>query len=81
MPTESTRSRLNDVRDAFTSLSTPDKALFLIEGSFSTLGEAIRDAAEQVSDVLESLDVDDASEKESAEEEKDNNSESEAEES
>lgn len=81
MSTESTGSRLNDARDAFRSLSTPDKAMFLIEASFNTLGEAIRDAAEQVSDVLESLDADDIFEKKETSEEEDDDSDNDAEES
>lgn len=74
MSSKSNGSRFNDVRDAFKPLSTPDKATFVIEATFNTLGEAIRDAATQFGEAMESFDVEEVFSEESTVERENDNS-------
>lgn len=52
-------SRFKDLHDAFNNLSTPDKAAFVIEATFDTIGQALQETGRHVSDAFESLEKED----------------------
>ena len=55
---DSTRPPFDDVRAAFERLATPDKAAFVLEATFETIGQAITETGRRVSDAVSSLDLD-----------------------
>lgn len=52
------RPPFEDVRDAFERLATPDKAAFVLEATFSTLGQAIGETGRHLADAVSSLNLD-----------------------
>jgi len=57
MPTTDSAKRapLEDVRAAFEKLHVKDKAAFVVEAAFGTLGEAIEETGRGLSDLFEGL--------------------------
>lgn len=53
------RAEYEKARDAFTKLTMQDKAAFVMEATFSTFGEAFKDAGQQFADVIEKVSSDD----------------------
>ncbi len=49
------RSAFSEVRAAFENLETKDKAAFVLEAAFGTLGEAIEHAGRELSGMFEDL--------------------------
>ena len=47
-----------DARAAFERLATSDKAAFVFEATFETIGQAIAEAGRSVSDAMSSMDLD-----------------------
>ena len=47
-----------DVRDAFESLGTSEKAAFVLEATFETLGQALAETGRRAATVLDDLDID-----------------------
>ena len=50
-----TDPRYADAREAFARLDTQDKAAFVLEATFDTVGQALRDVGQGVGDVLEKV--------------------------
>jgi len=50
-----TDPRYAHVREAFSKLEAQDKAAFVLEATFDTLGHALRDVGQQVGDVIEKV--------------------------
>ena len=50
-----TDPRYEHVREAFSRLETQDKAAFVLEATFDTVGQALRDVGQQVGDALEKV--------------------------
>ena len=55
---DSPRPPFDDVRAAFERLATPDKAAFVLEATFETIGQALAETGRRVSDAVSSLDLD-----------------------
>ncbi len=53
------RAQYEKAREAFTKLDMQDKAAFVMEATFSTFGEAFKDAGQQFADVIEKVSSDD----------------------
>ena len=53
------RAQYEKAREAFTKLDVQDKAAFVLEATFSTFGEAFRDAGQQFADVMEKVTAED----------------------
>ena len=53
------RSPFDDVRKAFSDLRTSEKAAFVFEATFDTLGQAIAETGRRVATVIDDLDIDD----------------------
>ena len=53
------RAQYEKAREAFTKLDMQDKAAFVLEATFSTFGEAFKDAGQQFADVMEKVTADD----------------------
>jgi len=49
------RVQYEKAREAFTKLDMQDKAAFVLEATFSTFGEAFKDAGRQFADVIEKV--------------------------
>lgn len=49
------RAAYEKAREAFTELDMQDKAAFVLEATFSTFGEAFKDAGQQFADVIEKV--------------------------
>jgi outer membrane biosynthesis protein TonB len=49
----------DDVRDAFKSLGTSEKAAFVLEATFDTIGQALAETGRRAATVLDDLDIDD----------------------
>lgn len=47
--------RYEHVREAFAKLETQDKAAFVLEATFDTVGQALRDVGQSVGDVIEKM--------------------------
>ena len=54
-----TDPRYQQVRDAFAKLETQDKAAFVLEATFDTVGQALRDVGQSVGDVIEKMSSED----------------------
>lgn len=54
----SDRPPFDDVRAAFERLGTSDKAAFVLEATFETLGQAIGETGRRFGDAVSSLDLD-----------------------
>ena len=52
------RPPFDDVRAAFERLTTPDKAAFVFEATFDTLGQAISETGRRFSAAVSNLDLD-----------------------
>ena len=52
------RPNFDDVRSAFERLDTPDKAAFVFEATFETIGQAIGETGRRVSEAVASIDFD-----------------------
>ncbi|HLT47520.1 MAG TPA: hypothetical protein VK002_09860 [Rubricoccaceae bacterium] len=50
-----TDPRYEHVREAFARLDTQDKAAFVLEATFETVGQALRDVGQSVGDVIEKV--------------------------
>ncbi|MDX1421176.1 MAG: hypothetical protein R3181_14520 [Rubricoccaceae bacterium] len=50
-----TDPRYEHVREAFARLETQDKAAFVLEATFDTMGQALRDVGQSVGDTLEMM--------------------------
>ena len=48
----------DDVRDAFHTLGTSEKAAFVLEATFETLGQALAETGRRAATVLDDLDID-----------------------
>lgn len=48
----------DDVREAFSDLDTSEKAAFVFEATFSTLGQALHETGRRVAEAIDDLDVD-----------------------
>lgn len=53
------RAQYEKAREAFTELDMQDKAAFVLEATFSTFGEAFKDAGQQFADVIEKVSSED----------------------
>ncbi len=53
------RTPFDDVREAFSDLRTSEKAAFVFEATFNTLGQAITETGRRVSTAIDDLDIDD----------------------
>ncbi len=53
------RAEYEKAREAFTKLDMQDKAAFVMEATFSTFGEAFKDAGQQFADVIEKVSSED----------------------
>ena len=53
------RAQYEKAREAFTKLDMQDKAAFVLEATFSTFGEAFKDAGKQFADVMEKVSSED----------------------
>lgn len=49
----------DDVRDAFKSLGTSEKAAFVLEATFETIGQALAETGRRAATVLDDLELDD----------------------
>ncbi|HEX8298336.1 MAG TPA: hypothetical protein VF594_04180 [Rubricoccaceae bacterium] len=61
MPTPrpgASRPSFDDVRAAFDRLGTSDKAAFVLEATFGTIGQAVSETGRRVADAVSSLDLD-----------------------
>ena len=58
MDPSDSRSPFDDVRDAFSDLRTSEKAAFVFEATFDTLGQAIAETGRHVATVIDDLDID-----------------------
>ena len=56
MPTP--RPPVDELRRAFERLATPDKAAFVLEATFDTIGQAISETGRRVSNAVQDLDLD-----------------------
>jgi hypothetical protein len=56
--TDPSRPPFDDVRAAFERLATPDKAAFVLEATFDTIGQALGETGRRVSEAVSSLDLD-----------------------
>ncbi len=52
------RSPFDDVREAFSDLRTSEKAAFVFEATFETLGQAISETGRRVATAIDDLDID-----------------------
>ncbi len=52
------RPPIDDLRRAFERLATPDKAAFVLEATFDTIGQAIAETGRRVSTAVRDLDLD-----------------------
>ena len=60
MATRKTRpDPFDDVRDAFADLGTSEKAAFVLEATFETIGQALAETGRRAAAVLDDLDIDD----------------------
>ena len=50
-----TDPRYSHVRDAFSKLDTQDKAAFVLEATFDTLGQALHDVGKSVGDAVDRM--------------------------
>ncbi len=48
----------DDVRDAFADLGTSEKAAFVLEATFETIGQALSETGRRAAAVLDDLDID-----------------------
>ncbi|WP_420457054.1 hypothetical protein [Rubrivirga sp.] len=55
---KSTPDPFDDVRDAFADLGTSEKAAFVLEATFETLGQALSETGRRAASVLDDLDID-----------------------
>ena len=53
------RAEYEKTREAFRKLDMQDKAAFVMEATFSTFGEAFKDAGQQFADVIEKVTAED----------------------
>lgn len=53
-----TPNPFDDVREAFADLDTSEKAAFVFEATFATLGQALHETGRRVADAIDELDVD-----------------------
>ncbi len=53
-----TKDPFDNVRDAFADLDTSEKAAFVLEATFSTLGQALAETGRRAASVLDDLDID-----------------------
>ena len=51
------RPPVDDLRRAFDRLATPDKAAFVLEATFDTIGQALAETGRRVSDAVQDLDL------------------------
>ena len=51
-------SPFDDVREAFSDLDTSEKAAFVFEATFATLGQALHETGRRVAEAIDDLDVD-----------------------
>lgn len=51
-------SPFDDVREAFSDLDTSEKAAFVFEATFATLGQALHETGQRVANAIDDLDVD-----------------------
>lgn len=51
-------SPFDDVREAFSDLETSEKAAFVFEATFATLGQALNETGRRVAEAIDDLDVD-----------------------
>ena len=54
----STPDPFDSVRDAFAGLGTSEKAAFVLEATFQTLGQALAETGRRAASVLDDLDID-----------------------
>ncbi len=52
------RPPIDDLRRAFERLTTPDKAAFVLEATFETIGQALAETGRRVSTAVQDLDLD-----------------------
>ena len=57
-PPGASRPAFDDVRSAFDRLGTSDKAAFVLEATFDTIGQAVAETGRRVADAVSSLDLD-----------------------
>ncbi|HEX9950923.1 MAG TPA: hypothetical protein VGB53_04085 [Rubricoccaceae bacterium] len=57
-PRGASRPSFDDVRAAFERLGTSDKAAFVLEATFGTIGEAVAETGRRVADAVSTLDLD-----------------------
>ena len=55
---KSTPDPFDDVRDAFAGLGTSEKAAFVLEATFETIGQALSETGRRAASVLDDLDID-----------------------
>lgn len=58
MPDSTRRPPFDEVRAAFERLATPDKAAFVFEATFATLGQALSETGRRFSSAVSDLDLD-----------------------
>ena len=54
----STPDPFDRVRDAFASLGTSEKAAFVLEATFSTLGQALAETGRRAAEAIDALNID-----------------------
>ena len=54
----STKDPFDSVRDAFSDLGTSEKAAFVLEATFATLGQALAETGRRAAAVVDALDID-----------------------
>ena len=54
----STKDPFDSVRDAFADLGTSEKAAFVLEATFSTIGQALAETGRRAASIVDDLDID-----------------------
>lgn len=57
-PSPSSSTPFEDVRKAFADLRTSEKAAFVFEATFDTLGQALSETGQRVAEAIDDLDID-----------------------
>ena len=58
MATRTPHDPFDTVRDAFSDLGTSEKAAFVLEATFETLGQAISETGRRAASIIDDLDID-----------------------
>ena len=58
-PNSPSPNPFDDVREAFAGLDTSEKAAFVFEATFATIGQALHETGRRVSEAIDDLNIDD----------------------